>query len=122
MGRLLKGGPFSFHAKYVSRLPPVAVAVTIAVIVIPATPIVVAIVVPEAVVKAEAPAVSVTTLTLLARFAKLVTIMIGLPAVVSVAVDITLELIFPFIDVSAAAIEMIRTSGVGAAKEQKTAR
>ena len=54
------------------------------------------------------PTIAVTTLTTFARLGELMAIVIGLAAIVPMAMDVALQFILPFIDVPVAIVKIIR--------------
>jgi hypothetical protein len=58
-------------------------------------------------VVASPPVVAETAFAFLARLAEFVPVVVGLPAVVAMMVDVAIQLVFPFLDVSVAAIPAI---------------
>src|SRR5260370_32548551 len=67
------------------------------------------------------PMVAKTAFAALARLAEFVAVVVGLPAIVAVVVDITVQLIFPILDVSEASVPVISAGACGAAEKRESA-
>jgi hypothetical protein len=59
-------------------------------------------------VMVAAPVIAKTALAIFARLAELMAIVIGLATIVPVAMNVALQLVFPFIDVPVATVKIIR--------------